>query len=111
MFIKIAIAYDFDGTLAPGNMQEHSFIPNLKINKDAFWKEANEKAKEIDENWREPIWTCSLRHTDNISRVYKNPKLKDVVIGYRYINSFYEEYEKEFDKLTYKDEKIQTKLV
>jgi len=48
MFIKIAIAYDFDGTLAPGNMQEHSFIPNLKINKDAFWKEANEKAKEQD---------------------------------------------------------------
>jgi hypothetical protein len=23
----IAIAYDFDGTLAPGNMQEYDFIP------------------------------------------------------------------------------------
>ena len=24
----VAIAYDFDGTLSPGNIQEHSFIPN-----------------------------------------------------------------------------------
>jgi len=28
---RIAIAYDFDGTLAPGNMQQHSFIPKLGI--------------------------------------------------------------------------------
>ena len=75
----------------------------IKENGFVSYNKANEIAKEIDENWREPTWTCSLRHTDNISRVYKNPKLKDVVIGYRYINSFYEEYEKEADKLTYKD--------
>ena len=25
----IAIAYDFDGTLSPGSMQEHSFIPEI----------------------------------------------------------------------------------
>ena len=41
MSLKIAIAYDFDGTLSPGNMQEHSFIPKLRINKDAFWKKEN----------------------------------------------------------------------
>jgi len=46
--IRIAIAYDFDGTLAPGNMQEHSFIPRLGINKTAFWTEANIYAKEHD---------------------------------------------------------------
>ena len=28
--IPMAIAYDFDGTLAPGNMQEYDFIPALK---------------------------------------------------------------------------------
>ncbi len=48
MSLKIAIAYDFDGTLSPGNMQEHSFIPKLRINKDAFWKKANAKAKQQD---------------------------------------------------------------
>jgi len=39
---KIAIAYDFDGTLAPGNMQEYDFIPNLEMDIHEFWKEANE---------------------------------------------------------------------
>jgi len=46
--IKIAIAYDFDGTLAPGNMQEHSFIPKLGIDKEEFWKTSNAKAREQD---------------------------------------------------------------
>jgi len=45
---KIAIAYDFDGTLAPGNMQEHDFIPNLEMDIHEFWKEANEIAKQND---------------------------------------------------------------
>ena len=31
-------AYDFDGTLAPGNMQEHAFIPDeLGMSHDDFW--------------------------------------------------------------------------
>ncbi len=46
--IKAAIAYDFDGTLAPGNMQEHSFIPKLGIEKGEFWAEANRIAREND---------------------------------------------------------------
>lgn len=43
--IPFAIAYDFDGTLAPGNMQEYDFIPKLNITPRAFWQEANEIAK------------------------------------------------------------------
>jgi len=45
---KIAIAYDFDGTLAPGNMQEYDFIPNLEMDIHEFWKESNEIAKQHD---------------------------------------------------------------
>lgn len=43
--IPLALAYDFDGTLAPGNMQEHSFLPAVGIPKDAFWKEVGELAQ------------------------------------------------------------------
>ena len=46
----IAIAYDFDGTLAPGNMQQHSFIPKLQVDSSDFWKEVKAIAKDNDMN-------------------------------------------------------------
>lgn len=45
---RIAIAYDFDGTLAPGNMQQHSFIPKLGVDSSSFWKEVKAAAKDND---------------------------------------------------------------
>lgn len=42
---KICIAYDFDGTLAPGNMQEHAFLPALGVNPTQFWAESNAMAR------------------------------------------------------------------
>ncbi len=44
----VAIAYDFDGTLAPGYMQEYDFIPNLKIANEEFWEESNRQARAND---------------------------------------------------------------
>ena len=44
----VAIAYDFDGTLAPGNMQEYNFIPDINMDKREFWMEANEIAEQHD---------------------------------------------------------------
>jgi hypothetical protein len=42
----VVFAYDFDGTLAPGNMQEHSFLPEeLEINNVDFWEEVKELAR------------------------------------------------------------------
>jgi hypothetical protein len=48
---RMAIAYDFDGTLAPGNMQEHSFIPQLGLSVPNFWTEvkANASKQDMDE--------------------------------------------------------------
>ncbi len=46
--IRAAIAYDFDDTLAPGNMQEHSFIPKLGIPKELFWRDANQMGYDHD---------------------------------------------------------------
>jgi phosphoserine phosphatase len=44
----MAVCYDFDGTLAPGNMQEHAFLPALGIEPEAFWKRTAELAKAQD---------------------------------------------------------------
>jgi phosphoserine phosphatase len=46
---KIAIIYDFDGTLSPSNMQESAFIPSIvKKNNREFWKEVNSYSKKHD---------------------------------------------------------------
>lgn len=45
---RVALVYDFDGTLAPGNMQEQSFLPAVGGDPKAFWAEAKERAKQHD---------------------------------------------------------------
>ena len=44
--ITVALIYDFDGTLAPGNMQEYDFIPAVGKSNKEFWSEANDLAEE-----------------------------------------------------------------
>ncbi len=44
--VRMAIAYDFDGTLCPGNMQEHQFLPDLGVNAADFWAEVYELARD-----------------------------------------------------------------
>ena len=44
----IALIYDFDGTLAPGNMQEYDFIPAVGKSNKEFWSEANSLAERQD---------------------------------------------------------------
>lgn len=43
--LPFAIIYDFDGTLAPGNMQERNFIPEIGMKTDQFWAEVRKHAK------------------------------------------------------------------
>ncbi|MDO9501852.1 HAD family hydrolase [Falsiroseomonas sp.] len=44
--VPVAISYDFDGTLAPGNMQEHVFLPALNITPEVFWEKTNRLARD-----------------------------------------------------------------
>ena len=46
--ITAALIYDFDGTLAPGNMQEYDFIPAVGQCNREFWNDANSLAEEQD---------------------------------------------------------------
>lgn len=43
--IPLAISYDFDGTLAPGNMQEYDFIPAINMKSKEFWAEVRKIAE------------------------------------------------------------------
>ncbi|MGD2132626.1 MAG: HAD family hydrolase [Maricaulaceae bacterium] len=45
---RAAIVYDFDGTLAAGNIQETSFIPAVGMSREAFWDEVGARTKDGD---------------------------------------------------------------
>ena len=44
--IEVAICYDFDKTLAPGNMQEYGFMRALKTTPRTFWKKSDRLSEE-----------------------------------------------------------------
>lgn len=46
--VIVALIYDFDGTLAPGNMQEYDFIPAVGKSAAEFWEESNTIAEAQD---------------------------------------------------------------
>lgn len=63
-YVPLAIAYDFDGTLAPGNMQEHDFFKDLDVGKKAFW---------------DKVGTLSKKHDADNILMYMNLMLKEAV--------------------------------
>lgn len=44
----VALIYDFDGTLSPGNMQEFGFIKALGMQPQEFWAEAEKMSRDND---------------------------------------------------------------
>ena len=47
--LRTAIVYDFDGTLAPHNLPEHSFLPAVGVsNTAAFWTKVRDEARAQD---------------------------------------------------------------
>jgi phosphoserine phosphatase len=47
-YAPFAVAYDFDGTLAPGNMQEYDFVPAIGMTRKRFWEEVDELTQKHD---------------------------------------------------------------
>ena len=45
---RTALIYDFDGTLARGNLQETSFIPDIGMSKEDFWDQVKDRTKRRD---------------------------------------------------------------
>ncbi len=46
--IEVALIYDFDGTLSPGNMQEFGFVQAIGMNAADFWREVHDMATKND---------------------------------------------------------------
>jgi len=47
--IRVALVYDFDGTLAPRNLPEHSFLPSVGVTDvEGFWEDCRREAEHHD---------------------------------------------------------------
>lgn len=46
--VRTAIVYDYDGTLAKGNIQENSFLPSIQLETQQFWKKVKDTTRDHD---------------------------------------------------------------
>lgn len=67
--LRVAIVYDFDGTLSPGNMQEYDFIPAVGKQNEEFWAESEKLGREQDGDTILAYMFTMLRHakSNNLS--------------------------------------------
>lgn len=93
-----AIAYDFDGTLAPGNMQDRNFIPELGLKPKAFWAQVKAHAERHNGDEILSYMNLMLRHAnENDVRINRSafetfgaqlPLFPGVEEWFRHINAY-----------------------
>ena len=93
--IPMAICYDFDGTLASGNMQEYGFIKKLGITPKEFWGKANNLAK--DQKGDEIL--TYMKVTIDESRKKNLPITREDFQSYGKDITFFEGVETFFDRI------------
>ena len=75
--LKTALIYDFDGTLARGNMQEVSFIPSVGMSIGDFWEEAERLTKDADGDGILMYMQLMLHHAGQNGRPVTRETLRD----------------------------------
>jgi len=92
---RIALTYDFDGTLAPGNMQEQSFLPAVNVEPSRFWKEARAHAQQHDMDEILAYMELMLER----SAAAKVPILRETFKGYGTKIKFFPGVDSWFDRI------------
>lgn len=91
----MAICYDFDGTLAPGNMQEFEFVPDIEMTTDAFWAEVKQLAeKHQGDNILIYMWLMLEK-----ARAARVPVLKNNIEAYGATIPLFDGVEDWFDRI------------
>lgn len=72
--VKVALIYDFDGTLSTTNMQDYCLIPRFKMKVKTFWHQANTWWKDNDADQI----TSSMYYFVKMSREKNIPLSKEI---------------------------------
>lgn len=92
---RVALVYDFDGTLAPGNMQEQSFLPAVGTDGAKFWSDAKARAKKHDMDEILAYMELMLER----SKATENPIKRETFKGYGERITFFPGVETWFDRV------------
>lgn len=96
MKLRAALVYDFDGTLAPGNMQEHSLLPNyLDIRPEEFWARVGREKVAAD---ADQILTF-LHHLLLRAAELEKPMTREVLKKHGATVAFFKGVESWFDRI------------
>lgn len=68
----VALLYDFDGTLAPGNMHEHGFIEKMGLTTEDFWKISDNLAKMQNADTNLSYMCLTLQYAKKLGITKKN---------------------------------------
>lgn len=87
-YATVAFIYDFDGTLVPGSMQEHSFIPDCGYSKKRFWRDVKNLAAEndMDEISAYMLKMCMVSRAGEGRRMLSKKTLKDYGKGLKFFD-------------------------
>ena len=79
---KIALCYDFDGTLCSGYMQNQKLIPDCKIDVRKFWTEVtkNSKKNKLDPTLSYLLLLENKMHESGIEISKKNFNTKILIL-------------------------------
>jgi hypothetical protein len=80
----IAIIYDFDGTLTPGNMQEYTVLPKIGIAPHIFWKRVRDEAKRTKGEEIVTYMRLMLKYADDKGVAIKPSDFKKLAKNIRY---------------------------
>ena len=100
---KIAITYDFDGTLTPKSMQEYTLLPKLGIKSKSFWELIVKEARETGGESMMIYMRQILDHARNRNvKISKNEFLRmgKEIKYYNGVPDWYRKHEKYVKKLT-----------
>lgn len=104
--VKVALIYDFDGTLSTTNMQDYCLIPKFKMNTKTFWQQANQWWKDNDADQI----TSSMYYFVKMSREKKIPLSKEIFASCAKDIEYYAGVESWFDRINHYGEMLDLEI-
>ena len=100
--IKVALVYDFDGTLSTTNMQDYGLIQLFKMRPKTFWRKANKWWKDNDADQI----TSSMYYFVKMSQEKKVPLTKQVFFDSAKNIKYYAGVEEWFERINHYGEML-----